>query len=121
MPHFYQEHILRLPPESWPEPVNRSFGKMNQSFYVTMQGPSEFGISGKLTSWSVKDRLKEISVPTLVIGAKNDTMDPEHMKWMASEVKNGTYLYCPDGSHMCMYDDQEKYFAGLISFLHKKP
>ncbi|MGB4839751.1 MAG: proline iminopeptidase-family hydrolase, partial [Saprospiraceae bacterium] len=121
MPHFYQEHILRLPPESWPEPVNRSFGKMNQSFYVTMQGPSEFGISGKLTSWSVKDRLKEITVPTLVIGAKNDTMDPEHMKWMASEVKNGTYLYCPDGSHMCMYDDQEKYFAGLISFLHKKP
>jgi proline iminopeptidase len=121
MPHFYQEHILRLPPESWPEPVNRSFGKMNQSFYVTMQGPSEFGISGKLTSWSVKDRLKEITVPTLVIGAKNDTMDPEHMKWMASEVKNGTYLYCSDGSHMCMYDDQEKYFAGLISFLHKKP
>jgi proline iminopeptidase len=45
MPNFYAEHILRLPLEQWPEPVNRSFSKMNQSLYVTMQGPSEFGVS----------------------------------------------------------------------------
>lgn len=56
-------------------------------------------------------------VPTLVIGAQHDTMDPEHMKWMASEVKNGTYLYCQNGSHMCMYDDQDAYFKGLTEFL----
>jgi proline iminopeptidase len=27
-------------------------------------------------------------------------------------------LYCPDGSHLAMYDDQQTYFAGLIEFLH---
>lgn len=117
--HFYTKHILRLPSDSWPEPVNRSFGRLNQSLYVTMQGPSEFGIAGKLETWSVKNRLKDIEVPTLVIGAKHDTMDPKHMEWMASEVKNGTYLYCEKGSHMCMYDDQKTYFEGLISFLKK--
>ncbi|MBC7886184.1 MAG: proline iminopeptidase-family hydrolase [Saprospiraceae bacterium] len=116
-PHFYTKHILRLPLESWPEPVVRSFGRLNQSLYVTMQGPSEFGVSGKLENWDVKDRLKEIKAPTLVIGAQHDTMDPEHMKWMATEVQNGTYLYCSEGSHMCMYDDQEKYMSGLISFM----
>ncbi|MBK8621587.1 MAG: proline iminopeptidase-family hydrolase [Saprospiraceae bacterium] len=115
--HFYTKHILRLPLDSWPEPVNRSFGRLNQSLYVTMQGPSEFGIAGKLETWSVKKRLKEIEVPTLVIGAKHDTMDPKHMEWMASEVKNGTYLYCTNGSHMCMYDDQKTYFEGLTGFL----
>ena len=119
-PHFYTKHILRLPLDEWPEPVNRSFDRMNQSLYVTMQGPSEFGVSGKLVNWDIKNRLKEISVPTLVIGAANDTMDPEHMKWMASEVQNGTYLHCPNGSHMCMYDDQETYMAGLIHFLKGK-
>lgn len=119
-PHFYTKHILRLPLDKWPEPVNRSFGRLNPSLYVTMQGPSEFGVAGKLEKWDVKDRLKEIGVPTLVIGAKNDTMDPEHMKWMASEVQNGTYLHCPNGSHMCMYDDQETYLTGLISFLKGK-
>lgn len=49
MPNFYAKHILRMPLEAWPEPVNRSFAKMNQSLYITMQGPSEFGIAGKLT------------------------------------------------------------------------
>jgi hypothetical protein len=27
------------------------------------------------------------------------------------------YLFCPNGSHMCMYDDQETYISGLIKFL----
>lgn len=50
-PDFYAKHILRMPPDKWPEPVNRSFGKMNQSLYVTILGPSEFGISGKVLKW----------------------------------------------------------------------
>lgn len=118
-PNFYMEHILRMPLESWPEPVNRSFAKMNQSLYVTMQGPSEFGISGKLEKWDVKISLKNITVPTLVVGAKHDTMDPAHMEWMSKEVKNGSYLFCPNGSHMSLYDDQEVFMKGLISFLLK--
>jgi proline iminopeptidase len=118
-PNFYMEHILRMPIQSWPEPVNRSFAKMNQSLYVSMQGPSEFGISGKLEKWDVKASLKNITVPTLVVGAKHDTMDPAHMEWMSKEVKNGSYLFCPNGSHMSLYDDQEVYMNGLISFLQK--
>ncbi len=119
-PNFYEAHILRMPQATWPEPVSRSFGKMNQSLYVTMQGPSEFGISGKLEKWDVSSRLKEITVPTLVIGATHDTMDPKHMEWMSKQVQNGTYLLCPNGSHMCMWDDQEVYMKGLIGFLKKE-
>jgi proline iminopeptidase len=40
------------------------------------------------------------------------------MEMMASRLPQGRYLYCPDGSHMTMYDDQQTYFAGLIGFLH---
>ncbi|MDB5000190.1 MAG: proline iminopeptidase [Mucilaginibacter sp.] len=117
LPNFYAKHILRMPPEKWPEPVNRSFGKINQSLYVTMQGPSEFGISGKLLKW---DRTKDISklyVPALSIGAQYDTMDPKHMQWMATQFQNGSYLYCANGSHMSMYDDQQTYMNGLIKFI----
>ena len=39
------------------------------------------------------------------------------MKWMAGEVQNGRYLYCPRGSHMAMYDDQVTYVRGLIDFI----
>lgn len=118
-PYFYEKHILRMPSSGWPDPVVRSFAKMNQSLYVSMQGPSEFGISGKLTNWDVKAELPQISIPTLVVGAAHDTMDPEHMKWMSTQVKNGTYLYCPKGSHMAMYDDQQIYFKGLVDFIKK--
>ena len=119
LPNFYEKHILRFPAKNWPEPVNRSFAKMNQSLYVTMQGPSEFGISGKLEKWDRKADLKNITIPTLVIGAKYDTMDPKHMDEMAKLVQNGTYLFCPKGSHMAFYDDQKVYFEGLIPFLKK--
>ena len=119
MEHFYNKHILRMPVAQWPEPVNRSMGRLNSSLYITMQGPSELGISGKLTNWDVSKELPNITVPTLVIGAKYDTMDPEYMKWMATQFKNGSYLYCANGSHMSLYDDQETYFKGLIDFLKK--
>lgn len=120
IPNFYEKHILRFPAKDWPEPVNRSFAKMNQSLYVSMQGPSEFGISGKLEKWDRKSDLKNITIPTLVIGAKYDTMDPKHMEEMSKLVQNGTYLFCPKGSHMDFYDDQKVYFEGLIPFLKKQ-
>ena len=117
VPNFYCKHILRMDLKLWPEPLNRAMGKINQSLYVTMQGPSEFGLSGKLENWDIKNQLSKITVPTLSIGAKYDTMDPKHMQWISTQVQNGTYLYCEKGSHMSMYDDQETYMKGLIKFL----
>jgi proline iminopeptidase len=117
MPNFYAVHLCRFPLKDWPEPVNRSLGKLNNSLYVTMQGPSEFGIAGKLANWDIKDRLHELTVPTLTIGGQFDTMDPEHMKWMSTAVQHGSYLYCPKGSHMSLYDDQDTYMTGLIKFI----
>jgi proline iminopeptidase len=116
-PHFYTKHILRRPAGQWPDAVSRSFARLNKELYVTMQGPSEFGASGRLERWDRKADLPKITVPTLVIGARHDTMDPEHMRWVAGQVRNGTFLYCPDGSHLAMWDDQETYFEGLIAFL----
>ena len=117
--HFYTEHVLRMPLEAWPDPVNRAFANINPGLYVTMQGPSEFGVVGdaKLKNWSIKTSLSKITIPTLTIGGAHDTMDPKHMEWIASEVQNGRYLHCPNGSHLAMYDDSENYFKGLIGFI----
>ena len=117
VPHHYVHHLLRMPPEQWPDPVNRSFKHLNPKVYVPMQGPSELGASGKLVNWTRSADLKRITVPTLVIGARHDTMDPKHMEWMASQFPNGRYLYCPNGSHMALYDDQATWFGGVIDFI----
>jgi len=116
--NFYVEHLLRMPVEQWPEPVNRTFKHLNSDIYIPLQGPSELGASGKLVNWDRTADLGEIRVPTLTIGARYGTMDPKHMEWIAGQVKNGRYLDCPNGSHLAMYDDQQVYFAGLIKFVH---
>ena len=117
IPNYYEKHLCRFPASEWPDPVNRSFKHMNSTVYTLMQGPSEFGISGRLAKWDVKARLPEIIVPTLTVGATHDTMDPEHMMWMSTQVKKGRFLLCPDGSHLSMWDDQKHFFPGVIQFI----
>lgn len=114
-PNFYNQHLCRLP--VWPDGVDRSFKHTNNVIYTMMQGPSEFGISGRLANWNVKDRLKEIKTPTLMIGAKHDTMDPAAMEEQSKLVQRGRYLYCPNGSHLAMWDDQEVFMTGVIKFI----
>jgi len=42
----YVHHVLRMPVADWPDPVQRAFAHINPVIYVSMQGPSELGISG---------------------------------------------------------------------------
>ena len=112
---YYTKHLCRLP--VWPEPVNRVFKHINEEIYVMMQGPSEFKTGGRLISWDRSKDLPNITVPTLTVGAHYDTMDPEYMKWMSTQVQQGNYLYCPEGSHLAMWDDQPHFFSGVIKFI----
>lgn len=118
MKHYYTEHVVRMPVEKWPKSINLLFEHLNPNIYVFMQGHSEFGMTGNasLKNWDVSDRIKEIKVPTLVIGAKYDTMDPKHMEWMAKEVQNGRILIT-NGSHFSQFDDPKTYFDGLVKFV----
>jgi proline iminopeptidase len=116
--HYYTQHVLHLPLDQWPESINRAFAHLNPNIYIYMQGYSEFGMTKNATlkGWDISGRLKELTVPTLMIGGKYDTMDPDYMKWMSTEVINGSSL-TTNGSHLSQYDDPETYFRGLIKFI----
>ena len=121
--HYYPKHVLRMPLEEWPNPVTRSLAGLNYEIYLKMQGPSEFGVVGDalLKDWDRKNDLKNLKIPVLTIGGQYDTMDPKQMEWMSTEVQNGTYLHCPNGSHWSMYDDQETYFNGVTEYINSLP
>jgi len=118
MNHYYTQHILRMPLEKWPKSINILFEHLNPNIYVYMQGHSEFGMTGNasLKNWDVSNRLKEIKVPTLMLGAKYDTMDPKYMQWMATSVQKGRGV-TTNGSHCSQFDDPQTYFSGLIKFI----
>ncbi len=117
LPNYYVKHICRL--QEWPDALNRSLKHANSTVYTLMQGPSELGMTpdALLANWDIKSRLKEIAVPSLMIGAKYDTMDPAAMEAQSKLVQKGRYLYCPNGSHLAMWDDQKVFMNGVIQFI----
>ena len=112
---FYRKHVCRL--ETWPEEVVESFGRLNYKLYDLMQGPSEFKVGGRLIDWDVTPRLGEIAVPTLMVGATHDTMDPDAMARQAQLVQRGRSLHCEDGSHLALWDDATTFFDGVSAFI----
>jgi len=111
----YSRHICRLDP--WPDPVDRAFKHVNNQVYGTMQGPNEFVVTGTFKDWDRWNDLSKIKVPTLLIGATYDEMDPEDIKKMGRLIPNSRVAICENGSHLAMWDDQEAYFRALLGFL----
>ncbi|MBU6444039.1 MAG: proline iminopeptidase-family hydrolase [Alphaproteobacteria bacterium] len=115
MDKVYAEHFLRLTP--WPEPVSRTFAKMNTHIYNVMQGPNEFVITGNFRHWDRWADLPKIKTRTLVMGAKYDEMSPDQIRREGRLIPNASTWIGEQGSHMCMYDDQRAYFMRLLPFL----
>jgi len=115
MEELYPQMLCRISP--WPNALERAFAHVNEQVYHQMQGKSEFLVTGNLKGWERWDRLHEIKVRTLTIGAKYDEMDPEDMKKMAKLMPNAKSAICENGSHLCMWDDQAAYFSHLLKFL----
>jgi len=112
---LYPKMLCRAVP--LPEPVTRAIRYQNEKIYIQMQGRSEFEVTGNLKDWERWDRLHEINVRTLTIGATYDEMDPADMRKMATMMPNAISHICPNGSHLSMWDDQADYFHALLSFL----
>jgi proline iminopeptidase len=111
----YGRHVCRIDP--WPDPVARAFKHLNPQVYGTMQGPNEFVVTGTFKGWDRWADLPKIGVPTLLIGARYDEMDPEDIKKMGRAIPRSRVAICENGSHLAMWDDQETYFRHLLGFL----
>jgi proline iminopeptidase len=112
---IYASHLCRVSP--WPEPLARMFRHMNQKVYQTMQGPNEFVVTGTFKDWDRWADLSRIGVPALLSVGRFDTMSVADIERMGSLMPQARVAVCESGSHCSMYDDQERYFDDLISFV----
>ena len=115
MTNLYAKHICRLDP--WPEPLERAFSALNAQVYNTMQGPSEFTVTGNFKNWDRWNDLHRIDAPTLLIVGRYDTMSVVDIQRMGKLIPHARVAICENGSHLCMYDDQQAYFDALVPFL----
>jgi len=109
---FYREHVCRLDP--WPVGLERSFAEAGYTVYNTMNGPSEFTVTGTLKSWDIMDRLGEIDVPTLLVGGRYDECRPAHLAEMQSRIPGSELEIIEDASHLC-FAEQPEAFGGIVN------
>ena len=109
---FYREHVCRLSP--WPTGLERSFAEAGYSVYNTMNGPSEFTVTGTLKTWDIMGRLSEIRMPTLLIGGRYDECRPAHLEEMHHRIAGSRLEIIEEASHLC-FAEQPDVFSGLVN------
>ncbi len=113
---FYKRHVCRL--DEWPEYVLRSFDFIQRHglVYGTMNGPSEFHVTGTLREWDVIERLGEIRVPTLVPTGEYDEATPAINRTVTEGIPGARSVILPGCSHMAHVEDPEGYIRLLDGF-----
>jgi L-proline amide hydrolase len=110
---FNRRHVCRADP--WPDCVRRSFDFIERHgvVYRTMNGPSEFHVTGTLREWSVVDRLGEIDVPTLVVTGEHDEATPAINHTVAEGIPGADSVILSDASHMAHVERTDDYLRLL--------
>jgi len=116
---FYARHVCQLDP--WPECVTRAFEKLGQNpeVYNTMNGPSEFHVTGTLKDWDITDRLGEIRVPTLLLSGRYDEATPAVVETVQRGIPGSEWVIFEESSHMPHIEEPEKFRQVLGEFLSR--
>jgi proline iminopeptidase len=112
---YFPKYATRLKPS--PAGLDHSFSVANAAIGNSLIGPDQYVFGGELVHWDRWADLHRIKVPTLTMGAKYDFMDPRSIEREAHLIPHGEYFFSETGSHLAMWDDQERYFAALNGFI----
>lgn len=113
---FYAKHVCRI---AWPPEVAASFEWLERdpTVYNTMNGPSEFHITGSCKDWHVKDRLHEIDVPTLIVSGRYDEATPALQEVLRDGIAGSEWVLFEGSSHMPHVEERERYMQVVGDFL----
>jgi len=114
---FYKRHLCRLDP--WPVSIERTFAEMSPVVYETMNGPSEFTVTGRFRDWDVFDRLGEIRVRTLVMGGRHDEIRVDHLTDIHDKIAGSELVVFENSSHTPFHEERELFMRTVNEFLDR--
>lgn len=114
---FYRKHVCRLDP--WPREYLASFYEIfnDPTVYYTMNGPSEFHVTGSLRDWSVEDCCADITVPTLLISGRHDEATPRTVQPFADLIPDVRWEIFEESSHLPHLEEPELFAQVLTGYL----
>jgi proline-specific peptidase len=116
---FYNRHVCRVVPN--PDYVKRSFTKLEEhpEVYHTMNGPSEFYVTGTLKHWDVISQLPRINVPTLVTSGRHDEATPLIARTVHEGIRGSEWILFENSSHMAHVGEAEAYLRAVEKFISR--
>ena len=94
-------------------------GVMSWDLYREMWGShGEFVIDGNLVSVEYDDRLRTITVPTLITVGDHDQCDPALSRTMQEKIPGSKLVVLPESGHMTFVDQPALFIKAVDEFLH---
>lgn len=112
---FQDNFLCRVKPQ--PEMMRLADEGAGVQVYNIMWGPSEAFATGKLKGWSALDRLREITLPTLLLSGKYDEATPRQMKLAHEGIAGAQWVMFEQSSHTSNIEEPDKYLTTVDSFL----
>lgn len=110
---LYSVYLIRHPENGSRHVVSTT----NTQVYNYFQGNNEFMMVGKLTKWDFRNRLGQITLPTLLTVGEFDTMPLDAVRRMHKTLKNSRMVVTPDGGHCHHIDNPHAFFSSLYKFI----
>lgn len=113
---FYRRHVCRLDP--WPPAVQATMDELEVSqVYATMNGPTEFDVTGPLREWDRTADLGTIAVPTLVTVGRHDEITPSCSETLTRGIAGARMAVFEESGHLSHEEEPEAYAAVVREFL----
>jgi len=113
---FYDRHVCRIP---WPEALLRSSAQeeADPTVYHTMNGPSEFHITGVIKDWDITQDLHRILVPTLLVSGHHDEATPTVVGQIHERIAGSQWVVLEHSSHLPHLEEPAGFRDHVVAFL----
>jgi L-proline amide hydrolase len=115
MEAYMDRHFYRGPK---PRPELEAMAKGRApDVYRAMQGPNEWTTTGALKGWDIRDRLREIDVPTLVVRGRYDMCTAPIAAELVDGIRGAREVVLENSSHTPVLEETDRYLAVVGDFM----
>jgi L-proline amide hydrolase len=87
--------------------------------YRAMQGPNEWTTTGALKGWDTRNRLHEITMPTLVVRGRYDMCTEPIAAELVNGIPNAREVVLEHSSHTPVLEESDRYLEVVGDFLRE--
>ncbi|KAJ7622508.1 proline iminopeptidase [Roridomyces roridus] len=115
---FYKRHLCLIDPMPEPAAESMAWTEKDPTVYLTMNGPSEFHITGPLKTWSMLSSLHKIIVPTLLLNGRYDEAQDSCVRPFFEGIQGKVrWVTFAESSHMSHWEERERCMDVVSGFL----